>query len=106
MSASTAIGSRGSGPPGEGWRPGREAAVTFLPGPFGSFQFRGGPGALGGVGDLRGCGADVDLVVVGAAGERGIQPLPVLAAGDQRDPGGQRAALRRVPRPRICQVTP
>ena len=67
-------------------------------------EFGGGPGAGLRVGGPGRGGEHVGQVGVGAAGHRGVQPLPVFGAGDQCDAGVHGGALGGVPGDRVCEV--
>ena len=68
-------------------------------------EFGSGAGAGLRVGGPGRGGEHERQVGVGAAGHRRVQPLPVLAAGDQRDPGVHGGALGGVPGDRVGQVS-
>ncbi len=72
---------------------------AIVPGEFG-----GGPGAGLRVGGPGRGGEHVGQVDIGAAGHRGVQPLPVFGTGDQCDAGVHGGALGGVPGDRVCQV--
>jgi hypothetical protein len=76
-----------------------------MPPPVVPVQLERGPGArLRVSGPGRG-GEHERHVHVGAAGHGRVQPLPVLGAGDQHDPGVHGGALGGVPRDRVGQVS-
>ena len=104
-SASTAIGSRWSGPAwlGAGWRWCRVSGA-FAAGAVVAAEFGGGPGAGLWVGGPGRGGEHEGEVGVGAAGHGGVQPLPVFGAGDQRDAGVHGGALGGVPGDRVGEV--
>ena len=83
---------------------GGQEPLAFVPDAFVPVQLGGGPGAGPRVGGPGRGGEHEREVGVGAAGHRRVQPLPVFAAGDQRDPGVHGAALGGVPGDRVGQV--
>ena len=89
--------------PGSRGLAGREP-LAFVPDVFVTVQLGGGPGAGLRVGGPGRGGEHERHVGVGAAGHRRVQPLPVFAAGDQRDPGVHGGALGGVPGDRVRQV--
>ena len=82
---------------------GREPLV-FVPDAVVAGEFGGGPGAGFWVGGSGRGGEDEGEVDIGAAGHRRVQPLPVLAAGDQRDAGVHGGALGGVPGDRVGEI--
>ena len=86
-----------------GW-PGRVSGA-FAAEAVVAVEFGGGPGAGLRVGGPGRGGEHERQVGVGAAGHRRVQPLPVLGAGDQRDPGVHGGALGGVPGDRVGQVS-
>ena len=82
-----------------------EVSGAFLADALIAPEFGSVPGTGLGVGGPRRDGEDERQVGVGAAGHRRVQPLPVLAAGDERDPGVHGGALGRVAGDRVRQVS-
>jgi hypothetical protein len=82
----------------------REVSGAFLADALVAPEFGSWPGAGLRVGGRCRDGEDERQVGVGAACYRRVEPLPVLAAGDERDSGVHGGALGGVPGNRIRQV--
>jgi len=82
----------------------REVSRAFAAKAFVAVEFGSGPGTGLGVGGAGRGGEHEGKVDIGAAGHGRVQPLPVLAAGDQRDAGVHGGALGRVPGDRIREI--
>ena len=83
---------------------GQPVTGAFAAGAVVAAEFGGSAGGGLRVGGPGGGGEHERQVGVGAAGHGRVQPLTVLAAGDQRDAGVHRGALGRVPGDRVSKI--